>query len=180
MLRRWSASEDGWIAISVGLSWPTPSRCSRRVDANTHFVLWPKPCEIVIKPCQSAIDEFITCSPTGGTGSMKSLRAFIWPSVHRAVPQPASPSGSLCCTFVRSRRVVDPRRLAVNAIHQMPHLIPGEIFSSATFPAQKSSWRATTCCTRKPVLRDRRLSTAAGRPPYLPAGAKASLSSQVR
>jgi len=95
---------------------------------------------------------------------MKSLRAFIWPSVHRAVPQPASPSGSLCCTFVRSRRVVDPRRLAVSAIHQMPHLIPGEIFSSATFPAQKSSWRASrspTCCTRKPVLRDRSFSAFA-------------------
>lgn len=39
--------------------------------------------------------------------------------------------------------------MAVSAIHQMPHLIPGEIFSSATFPAQKSSWRASkspTCC----------------------------------
>ena len=42
---------------------------------------------------------------------MKSLRAFIWPSVHRAVPQPASPSGSLCCTFVRSRRVIAPEHM---------------------------------------------------------------------
>jgi hypothetical protein len=48
---------------------------------------------------------------------MKSLRALIWPSVHSAVPQPASRSGSCCCTFVRS--AVEPVIDHIKAEHRM-------------------------------------------------------------